>query len=78
MFFLDSKRALSSIIRNSFQFTVTAIFPSRRPKTWFWVKSLNNNDRDQVFWARETEHLTQTLVLTKEPLDANLVKVIVI
>ena len=31
-----------------------------------------------VLWARETEHVTQTLVFTKKPLDANLVKVIVI
>ena len=28
-------------------------------------KSLNNNDRDQILWARETEHPTQTLVFTK-------------
>ena len=28
-------------------------------------KSINNNDRDQVLWARETEHPTQTLVFTK-------------
>ena len=25
----------------------------------------NHNDRDQVLWARETEHPNQTLVLTK-------------
>ena len=31
-------------------------------------KSLNKNDWDQVLWARETEHPTQTLVFTK-PLD---------
>ena len=31
----------------------------------FSRKSLNNNDRDQILWARETEHPTQTLVFTK-------------
>ena len=31
----------------------------------FQRKSLNNNDRDQILWARETEHPTQTLVFTK-------------
>ena len=25
----------------------------------------NNNDHNQVFWARETQHLQQTIVLTK-------------
>ena len=28
-------------------------------------KSLNNNDRDQVLWGRDTERPTQTLVFTK-------------
>ena len=28
-------------------------------------KSLNNNNRDQVLWACETEHPSQTLVFTK-------------
>ena len=28
-------------------------------------KTLNNNDHNQVFWARETEHPQQTIVLTK-------------
>ena len=28
-------------------------------------KSLNNSDRDQVLWARETEHPSQTFVFTK-------------
>ena len=28
-------------------------------------KNLNNNDHNQVFWARETEHHWQTIVLTK-------------
>ena len=32
---------------------------------WEKRKSLNNNDLDQVFWARETEPPTQTLVFTK-------------
>ena len=45
-----------------------------------WWKSFNNNDRDQVLWARETVHPTQTLVFTKTAgqLDANLDVVIVI
>ena len=30
----------------------------------FERKSLNNNDLDEVLWARETKHLTQTLVFT--------------
>ena len=37
--------------------------------TWSQVylkgKTLNNNDHNQVFWARETEHPQQTIVLTK-------------
>ena len=33
-------------------------------KGLFW-KALNNNDHNQVFWARETEHLQETIVLTK-------------
>ena len=28
-------------------------------------KTLNNNDRNKVFWARENEHPQQTIVLTK-------------
>ena len=28
-------------------------------------KTLNNNDHNQVFWARGTEHPKQTIVLTK-------------
>ena len=28
-------------------------------------KALNNNDHNQVFWARETEHPQQTIFLTK-------------
>ena len=31
-------------------------------KIW---KTVNNNDHNQVFWARETEHPQQTIVLTK-------------
>ena len=31
----------------------------------FERKSFNNNDWDQVLWARETEQPTQTLVFTK-------------
>ena len=31
----------------------------------FLWKSFNRNDRDQVLWARATEHPTQTLVFTK-------------
>ena len=41
-------------------------------------KSLNKNDRDQVLWARETEHPTQTLVFTKTAGRHNLVEVVVI
>ena len=48
--------------------------------TW---KSLNNNDRDQVLWARETEHPNQTIwcyttylpLFSLKPLDANLIEV---
>ena len=32
---------------------------------WEKRKSLNKNDLDQVFWARETEPPTKTLVFTK-------------
>ena len=32
---------------------------------WANRKTLNNNDHNQAFWARETEHLQQTIVLTK-------------
>ena len=28
-------------------------------------RTLNNTDRDQVLWARETDHRTQTLVFTE-------------
>ena len=45
---------------------------SRVPPSWrrvlvdllFWIKGkpLNNNDHNQVFWARETEHPKQTIV----------------
>ena len=28
-------------------------------------KTLNNNDHNQAFWVRETEHPQQTIVLTK-------------
>ena len=28
-------------------------------------KTLNNNDHNQVFWARKTEHPQQTIVSTK-------------
>ena len=40
-------------------------------------KILNKNDRDQVLRARETRHLTQTLVFTKTAGRHNLVEVIV-
>ena len=30
-----------------------------------WWKSYNKNDRDQVLWAHETKHPTQTLVFTE-------------
>ena len=60
-------------------------FPKR---LWRWAihsqppyspttKSLNNNDRDQVLSARETEHSTQTLVFTKTAGRHNLVEVVV-
>ena len=39
-------------------------------------KILNENDRDQVLWARETEHCTQTFVFTKTAGSHNLVEVI--
>ena len=38
----------------------------------------NKNDRDQVLWARETEHPKQTLVFTKTAGRYNLVEDIVI
>ena len=41
-------------------------------------KSLNMNHRDQVWWARENEHPTQTLVFTKTAGRHNLVEVIFI
>ena len=41
-------------------------------------KSLNKNDRDQVLWACETEHRTQTFVFTKTAGRHNLVEVTVI
>ena len=48
--------------------------------TW---KSLNNNDRDQVLWARETKHPNQTIwcyttylpLFSLKPLDDNLIEV---
>ena len=41
-----------------------------------WRKSLNKNVRDQILWARETEHpLTQILVFTKTAERHNLVEV---
>ena len=36
-------------------------------------KSFNKNDRDQVLWARETEHPTKTLVFTNTAGRNNLV-----
>ena len=42
----------------------------------FLWKSFNKNDRDQVLWARETEHATQTLVFTKTTGRHNLVEVL--
>ena len=39
-------------------------------------KILNENDRDQVLWARETEHCTQTFVFAKTAGSHNLVEVI--
>ena len=39
--------------------------------------SLNKNDRDQVLWARETEHPTQTLVFTKTAGPHNLVEIVI-
>ena len=41
-------------------------------------KSLDKNDRDQVYRARDTEHPTQPLVFTKTAGRHNLVEVIVI
>ena len=41
-------------------------------ETW---KTLNNNDHNQVFWARETEHPQQTIVLTKTAGQLSLSKV---
>ena len=41
-------------------------------------KSFNKNHRDQVLWARETEHPTQTLVFTKTAGCHNLVEVVVV
>ena len=43
-----------------------------------WWKSYNKNDRDQVLWAHETKHPTQTLVFTETAGRHNLVEVIVI
>ena len=41
-----------------------------------WRKSLNKNGRDQILWARETEHpLTQILVFTETAERHNLVEV---
>ena len=40
-------------------------------------KSFNKNSRDQVLWARETKHPTQTLVFTKTAGRHNLAEVIV-
>ena len=42
----------------------------RKYSTWLLNEMLsllleNNNDHNQVFWARETQHLQQTIVLTK-------------
>ena len=34
------------------------------PSFELW-KTFNSNDHNQVFWARETEHPQQTIVLTK-------------
>ena len=45
--------------------------------TFLW-KSFNKNDRDQVLWAHETEHATQTLVFTKTARRHNLVEVVVL
>ena len=39
-------------------------------------KILNENDRDQVLWAREAEHCTQTFAFTKTAGSHNLVEVI--
>ena len=36
-----------------------------KPLGLFRWKTLNKNDHNQVFWARETEHPQQTIVLTK-------------
>ena len=38
-----------------------------------WWKSYNKNDRDQVLWAHETKHPTQTLVFTETAGRHNLV-----
>ena len=40
--------------------------------------SILKKDRDQVLWARETEHPTQTLVFTKTAGRHNLVEAVVI
>ena len=41
-------------------------------------KTLNNNDHNQVFWARETEHPQQTFFFLRKPLVSNLVLVIAV
>ena len=37
---------------------------------WEKRKSLNNNDRDQVLWAREPKHFPAKPLFSLEPLDA--------
>ena len=44
----------------------------------FLWKSFNRNDRDQVLWARETEHASQTVVFTKTAGRHNLAQVFVV
>ena len=44
--------------RRSTNEDIFSVGPSKR-------KTLNNNDHNQVFWARETEHPQLTIVLTK-------------
>ena len=51
------------------RFPMTSRPPYWYPKTikrWpCWKSSFNTNDREQVLWAHETEHSTQTPVFTK-------------
>ena len=46
----------NSVLKTAASFEL--IFPVAEPL--YNKKSLNNHDRDQLLWARETEHPTQT------------------